>query len=372
MKVSLSRSHAINVIAWLYFTTTAVAFSLYTAGHWEARFTPLGILMIALTLLYIPLSCFSFQQIRPGHRCRPFRTDIQFSPKVSDAIRFAALVLPTQMVGYIVFYFMTVCSAPCMETAIGHTPHLSNTCLLATGCKEHRNWCIQTVTNQNTLAQWLSPESLLKCERAMFGDRGAFVAERSLAYRYGIAGDYACSESFWQRAVADAKKSYNPDSSKIHDCLIWLGTSQFAQGNYLGAEESFLAALEMRKKSHGANHPKIARDYAKLGAVYDKMLQFDCADEYYAAAEKIASCHKPGMIKLARGHAQRLACLVETPEASQFKWTDGIFPKSPRKILWSRDFVEIPVADYEVLNDRQTQVFSGCLFVRPTATATAQ
>ncbi len=365
MKVSLSRSYAINVIAWLYFTTTAVAFSLYLASHWEARLTPVGILLIALTLLYVPLSIFSFEQILPGYRCRPFRTNVEFSPKVADGIRFAALVLPTQMVGYILFYFTTVCATPCAELATGHTPHVSNTCLIATSCDEHRKWCLQSHTNQKDLAHWLSAESLIKAERALFGDRGAFMTERALAFKFGLTGDYACSESFWQRAISDAKKTYSPEGNKVHDCLIALGSAQFAQGNYLSAEESFLKALEIRKKTHGPSHHRIARDYAKLGAVNDKMLRLDVADEYYAAAEKIACCHRPGMIKLARGHAQRLACLIESPEAANFKWSETIFPRSPKKLLWSRDFVEIPVADYELLNERQNHVF-GCLF-RPSA-----
>lgn len=362
MKVSPSRSYAINVIAWLYFTTTAVAFSLYLASHWEARFTPVGILLLGLTLLYAPLSFFSFQQILPGYRCRPFKTNIEFSPKVSDGIRFAALVLPTQIVGYIIFYFMTVCAAPCMETAVGHAPHISNTCMLAATCNEHRKWCIQTLTDKDTLAQWLSPESLIKCERMLFGDRGAFVTERAFAFKYGLTGDYSCSEAFWLRALDDCKKTYSPEGNKVHDCLLALGTTQFTAGNYLDAEQSYLKALEIRKKAYGENHPKTARDMAKLGAVYDKMLRFGEADRLYLQAEKIVTSRKPGMVKLARGHAQRLACLIETPEACQFKWSEGVFPRSPRKLLWSRDFVEVPAADYELLKERQNRVFSNELF----------
>lgn len=361
MKVSLSRSYAINLIAWAYFTTTATALTLYLASHWEARCTPVGIWLIGLTLLYVPLSIFSFEQILPGYRCRPFKTNVEFSPKIADAIRFAALVLPTQMVGYILLYFVTVCATPCTETAAGHNAHVANTCLIATSCDEHRKWCLQTYANQKDLANWLSPESLIKAERLLFGDRGAFMAERALAFKFGLTGDYTCSVSFWQRAIADAKTAYGADGNKVHDCLIALGSTQFAQGDYLAAEGSFLKALEIRKKTHGAYHRRIARDYAKLGAVNDKMLRLDVADEYYAAAEKIANCHRPGMIKLARGHAQRLACLIESPEAGKFKWSDTIFPHSPKKLLWSRDFVEIPVADYELLNERQNHVF-GCLF----------
>ena len=91
-------------------------------------------------------------------------------------------------------------------------------------------------------------------------------------------GNFAKSESFYQRALAIQEKNPGPDHPETAITLGGLGLLYTDMSDYEKAEPLIQRALKINEDALGPNHPTVAKTLAKLAGLYEKMGNFTQAD----------------------------------------------------------------------------------------------
>src|SRR5690606_36057697 len=74
------------------------------------------------------------------------------------------------------------------------------------------------------------------------------------------------------------------DSLKVANCLINMAITQKDQGDYFGAQETALQAVDYLDKSNPEHYVYLSTNYNNLGAATGKLSDFEQALTFYKAA----------------------------------------------------------------------------------------
>ena len=98
------------------------------------------------------------------------------------------------------------------------------------------------------------------------------------------AGDYACAEPLYRRALAIAEKALGPDHPDVATDLNNLAELLQAKGEYAGAEPLYRRALAIREKALGPDHPNVATSLNNLALLLQAKGDYGAAEPLYRRA----------------------------------------------------------------------------------------
>jgi tetratricopeptide (TPR) repeat protein len=96
--------------------------------------------------------------------------------------------------------------------------------------------------------------------------------------------EYAQAAALAQRLVAAAEQQPGPDGESLQAALMNLALAQYLDGDYVGAEASYLRVIELVEASGRLTSPRLARAQAGLANTYYAGKRFDLAVARYEVA----------------------------------------------------------------------------------------
>jgi serine/threonine-protein kinase len=103
----------------------------------------------------------------------------------------------------------------------------------------------------------------------------------TIAYR---AGDYAGSETWFDRALAIRQAAYGPDSVEVANTIEAKGNAELAMDQLGPAQEHFAQAIHLLEARLGPDNPDVANAYNDIGGAYHRAGLYE---EALANAQKV-------------------------------------------------------------------------------------